>query len=561
MSAVESRSFTTRQLVKLIKEDNSDFEYYPTTEPMLSCIKADIEKGTRDDYSVLDCGAGDGRVLMALTNGTRYAIEKSVPLLAAMDKSIFVVGTEFAEQTLIDKKVSIIFSNPPYSCYVSWVVKIIREANAGGIYFVIPERWKISEEIRQALKSRDADAKAIGHFDFHNAERQARAKVDIVRVDLGGMRRHSFGHPDRDPFDLWFEENFKIHIGRTEESKFEFARRKKSSLNEKLENALVIGSDVVAALVSLYQSELDQMMQNYKRIEELDPELLEEMNVNISGLKGALRLKIEGLKDTYWRELFGKLGVITEKLASNSRKRMLEKLQKHIHVDFTETNARAVALWSIKNGNGYFDSQLVELMESMIEKANVVLYKSNNKIFTEDQWRYIRHDGRLDKFMFDYRMVLTRCGGINRSTWRSEQTSHGLDVRAAEFLGDVITVAGNIGFDTRETDRAEQLVWSSGKKHVFYYKDHGTAEKKPLFDARVYLNGNIHIRFNPILILRMNCEFGRLKGWLRDQEHAADELSVGDNQALGEDYFAEIISSFGSNLKLTKMDVPLLSMS
>lgn len=561
MSAVESRTFKTRQLVQLIKEDHSDFEFYPTTEPIIKCIKADIQKGSRDNYSVLDCGAGDGRVLMALTDGTRYAIEKSVPLLAAMDKSIFVVGTEFAEQTLIDKKVDLVVSNPPYTCFVEWVVKIIREANAGGIYFVIPERWKNSEDIKQALKSRDADAKAIGHFDFLNAERQARVNVEVVRVDLGGMRRHSFGHPNRDPFELWFEENFKIHIGRTEESKFEFARRKESTIKDNIEGALVTGSDVVAALVSLYRNELDQMMQNYKRIEELDPELLEEMNVNISALKGALRLKIEGLKDIYWKELFGKLGVITEKLASNSRKRMLEKLQKHIHVDFTETNARAVALWSIKNANGYFDSQLVELMESMIEKANVVLYKSNKKTFSEEQWRYIRHDGRLDKFMFDYRMVLTRCGGINRSTWRCEQTSHGLDVRAAEFLGDVITVAANLGFDTRETDRAEQLIWSSGKKHVFYYKDHGTGEKKPLFDARVYLNGNIHMRFNPILILRMNCEFGRLKGWLKDREHAADELSVGDNEVLGEDYLAEINSSFGSNLKLTKMDVPLLSLS
>lgn len=555
-------NISVRAMVQTLKDENQDFEWYPTTKAMIDCIKTDIGDSVKENYSVLDCGAGDGRVLMELTEGSRYAIEKSVPLLAAMDKSIYVVGTDFFEQTLIDKRVDLVVGNPPYQQFVEWTIKIIREANAGGIYLIIPERWKRNDDIQNALKARRAKAEVIAEFDFLNAERQARAKVNIVKIDLGGLGRYNFGHPKCDPFELWFEDNFKIQIGRREESKFDYKDRMGRKISDRVNGALVEGSDIVAALVSLYQHELGKMMANYKAIETLDPDLLQEMNVNIESLKGALRSKIEGLKDIYWRELFGKLGAITDKLASKSRSRLLDVLQKHIHVDFTESNARAIALWSLKNANSYFDSQLIDIMECMIERANVTLYKSNQKTFTEDQWRYVRCDKQIDRFVFDYRVVLTRCGGIFRSQWSFEKSKNGLDTYATEFLGDLITVAGNVGFDTRETTRPEHLEWSSGKRHVFVFRDHRDGKEKPLFEAKAFLNKNIHIRFNPRLILRLNCEFGRLKGWLKCKEQAVDELSV---IVLGEDsdllLAEEIESAFGSNLKLANTDIPLLSSS
>jgi len=109
---------STLQLVKALKDNDEDFEWYPTTSQIIDVIKEDIEENNCDTHlSVLDCGSGDGRVLNALTKGKKYAIEKSRPLLNALNKSIFVVGTDFESQTLIDKKVSVVFSNPPYSAY------------------------------------------------------------------------------------------------------------------------------------------------------------------------------------------------------------------------------------------------------------------------------------------------------------------------------------------------------------------------------------------------------------------------------------------------------------
>jgi len=64
-------------------------------------IKADT--GVDDCLSVLDCSVGDGRSLGYLTKCKLYAVEINKILIYAIDKSIFIVGTEFERQTLIDK--------------------------------------------------------------------------------------------------------------------------------------------------------------------------------------------------------------------------------------------------------------------------------------------------------------------------------------------------------------------------------------------------------------------------------------------------------------------------
>lgn len=153
-------------LISEVAGGPQDFEWFPTTTEIIQTIKNDmdsVENFCRDrEPSVLDCGAGDGRVLMALTKGKKYAIEKSEPLLNALDRSIYVVGCDFHANTLIDKRVDVLTCNPPYREYIQWSTKIIREANAGLIYLVIPQRWKDSLERKGALKAREAQAVVIG---------------------------------------------------------------------------------------------------------------------------------------------------------------------------------------------------------------------------------------------------------------------------------------------------------------------------------------------------------------------------------------------------------------
>ena len=48
---------STLQLVKTLKDNDEDFEWYPTTSEIINVIKSDIEENNHDSHlSVLDCG-------------------------------------------------------------------------------------------------------------------------------------------------------------------------------------------------------------------------------------------------------------------------------------------------------------------------------------------------------------------------------------------------------------------------------------------------------------------------------------------------------------------------
>ena len=83
-------------------------------------------------------------------------------------------------------------------------------------------------------------------------------------------------------------------------------------------------------------------MTTYLKLNELDSDLLSELDINVASVREALQLKVSSLKDTYWRQLFDNLGVITDKLTASSRESLLQKLFESTHVDFTAENAHAM---------------------------------------------------------------------------------------------------------------------------------------------------------------------------------------------------------------------------
>ena len=531
---------TTNNIVSRLKEDDQDFEWYPTTTKILDAIKIDLEGIQQyDSVSMLDCGAGDGRALKHLTKGKKYAIEKSLPLLELMSKDIYVIGTEFNEQTLIDKKVDVVFSNPPYKHFADWACKIILEANANTIYLVMPERWVGVEGIVHAIKSREAEYSTLGTYDFLEADRAARVTVEVVKIQLGYNGRWGRGGQRVDPFELWFNTYFNI---KAQQSELYSDRAQESStedLEERIERGLVAGSDIISVLYKLYSNDKQKLLNNYKRLEEIDSVLLDELGVNVEGVIEALQKKIEGLKDLYWHELFSNFNKVTDRLTVRSRKLLLETLTKHTHIDFTESNCHAVAIWVIKNANTYFDSQLIDVVESLTSKANIQLYKSNKRTFGDEEWRYCRKPKNLDKYLLDYRIVVEHQGGLSCGTF--DRSVNGLAERGANFLDDLCVIAACIGFDTMGMSRAKDFEWRVHKKNNFMFKDISTGEETILFEAKAFKNGNLHIKFDQSFICKLNVEFGRLKGWLKSPKDCADELDVSMEQA---------VEAFGSNIQL-----------
>lgn len=530
-------------MVSVLKETENDFEWYPTTPSIIAKIKQYCHMGAHD--SVLDCGAGDGRVLDALTDGEKYAIEKAVPLIQAMSPEIIIVGTDFHQSTLIDKRVDVVFCNPPYSEFEFWATKIIREAYASKIFLVIPTRWKQSQSINDAIKRRSANVDEIGTFDFHNAERQARAVVSVLKISLKGD-----GYRDEapDPFNHWFDSEFDFQEAADRDPDAEIDNGLKSSLHSKLEKAVVAGRGKVPALVELYNHEMANLYENFKKISSLDADLLRELGTSAANLRAALKQRIKGLKNRYWEELFNNLDDITSRLTVKSRESMVKKLNGQTNVDFTESNIYAVLIWAIKNANRYYDQQLVDTVESLVEQANVANYKSNQRVYQWDQWRYNRRDQKdyITHYGLELRIVLERhCGIMHEGSWSTWDFQNNLHKSAHDTINDLITIANNLNFRTLPNHNTRSVGdWESNKTKEFYDTDGGT-----LMFVKAFKNGNLHIKFNQKFIMRLNVEFGRLKGWLKDKHQAADELKIPVSEAA---------ASFNANRQITMSSVKLL---
>lgn len=520
-------------LVEKLKQADEDHEFYPTTDDMIRRVITDVKQLREESYrhkseydSVLDIGAGNGKVLMAFKTlggfDTLHAIEKSSILCGELDPSILVVGTNLEEQSLLSKQVDVIFCNPPYSMFEDWAIKIIRECAAHVLYLIIPQRWAESSAIRAALEFRGVTAKTLGDYTFADAERRARAKVDIIRIE--------FQNRD-DAFEKFFEEQFADLI-----NKFKPVEKVKCDADDSGEeqseedkkkdrpyHALVVGPNYPEAMVSLYRQELGNVQNNYHLVSQLDADLLREFEIFPAKIMAMLKTRLDGLKNEYWMELFSHLNTVTDRLTSKSRQKLLDTLHKHVSVDFTVPNILEVVVWVIKNANNYLESQLIETYEEMVEKCNVRLYKSNKKVWVDDRWRY----GDSEKpthYSLDYRIVTHRLGGC-RPHW--EFTKPALTQTSADFFGDLLTIARNLGF-IPESDARRCLdfraldSWNPGVPVDFV----GRIGKRRtvLFEARAFKNGNTHLRFNQELILAMNVEHGRLKGWLRTPKDAVEEL-------------------------------------
>jgi len=532
----------TLELIDTLKERGEDFEWYPTTPGIISDVKSNIHEGA----SVLDIGAGRGDVLRGIKDkaGDLYAIEKSQTLISTLPASVFVVGTDFERQTLIDKEVDVIFSNPPFSSFVPWACKIIREANAETVLLVLPERWKESKTIKAACAARDVVAHSVGSYSFAKAERAARGVVNLVHISLHTTNYNS-GELKSDPFKVWFESEFETSADKAESVGSDWA--KKESAKDHL-HELIEGRNVIERLEELYLAELETIISTYRKIAEIPPELLEEVGVKKGAVCGALKQKLKGLKNKYWRELFDNLDKITERLTSKSRGELLKTLTANTHIDFSSSNAYAVVIWAIKNANKYLDSQLVELYKALSNQESAKAYKSNRH-FNGADFRFHRWDDgeHPERYALDYRIVYEygRCfDGYNFELSRN----HGISITAGDLINDVCTVGHNLGFDVFE--QAASFNWTPGKRCEFsYMKDAESFEYEDFMTVRAYKNGNLHFKLNQNFLLKLNIEAARILGWVNSPKEAAEEMG---------EPFSKVSKHWNTSFRITLSDTKLL---
>lgn len=494
-------------IVKTLKENEQDFEFYPTTDEILNCIKlsvgAVLDVGFTNCKSVLDIGAGTCKFKTFMSEFYKfnyYAIEKSEILINNYSDDVIVLGADFHTNILYDKKVDVIFSNPPYSEYVEWTTRILKEGNATHIYMVIPSRWKENKQLNQVMDTLKIQHKILGTFDFLNAERSARAIVDVIE-----FTKSTDEHYERDPFSIWFNETFKA----SEEDDF-----LKKYDRETIKNEIVSLStkDKVSLLCEYYNEEIRNVQDAFIKVCALSPKTLKAIGIDKKAVKIALKEQLNSIKIKYWNEFYNCLDVITDRLTHKTRYEMKERFNKHGAVDFTEQNVRAVLLWIVKNTYKYMESQLVDLFKHFSDFENIKKYKSNKRTFTADEWRWNKGDAVKQKYSLDYRIIACEHWNNNYS-WKEEID----DRKAKTATDDICTIAFNLGFRCVEKQEVKEF----GEKYYYYLSD-----GKPLFEVKVYKNGNCHYKFNTEFSKAFNIEAGRILGWIRNKEECKEEFNT-----------------------------------
>jgi len=552
-------STATLSKIDELKDAGQDYEWYPTTEAMIDAIYNHMpnmlgERHHVDDVpkSIMDIGAGDGRVLIGLRDrifakmsaeytdenrhqkerlATRiasfplFAIEKAPIHIDAMPSNIAIIGTDFDAQTLIDKPVDTVFCNPPYLKYETWAIRIIRESQANSVYFIMPRRWGYNQGIVDALADRGAPARVIWKGDFKDGDRAARCEVDIVHVQL-----HDPEYKKEDTaFDMWFNDTFPEieEINKVEDV----------SPESQINGDLLTGYNLVDRLTQLYDIAMKEMYDAYRALCSVDPAILKTVGVSVGEVKTGLKSKIKGLKNLYWKELFDNLDKVTSRLTTSSRKAILEKMMASVHVDFTHDNAYAVVMWVLKNANDYIDGQVTDLFVMMSQPKHIHNYKSNQRTWEQDGWRFLNGKDPHTHYTLDYRIITEQRQGIQVDSCSWDYTD-GLHNRCHERLQDLITVANNLGFPCSDTSMGRE--WESNKAQEFKL-DNG----KVLMQVRAFKNGNIHYKLDQEFIKALNIEASRLLGWIRTPQEAVEELDITMDDAE---------KHFGANLTFAKND-------
>lgn len=473
-------------LLDSVKDAGEDFEWYPTTQRFIDIVSRQLDKSS--GASIMDIGAGDGRVLARLAEGfarfnhvaTLYAIEKSAVLIEAQPENVIPVGTDLFEQNLACLPVDYLVSNPPYSEFEAWATMIIESGHAKKAFLILPQRWNDNPAIKLALTKRGATARVLHSDDFYDAPRRARAVIDIIEVSYPLKDDHYYRNAEvKDPFDIWFDENIStFDAAETDGTDYE---REQQGLAK-----LRTGANTIGEMVAAYREEYDRMEGNYKAIFRLDYALLKELGVNKENVRDGIKVKMAGLKSKYWTVLFERLDVITNRLSTATKAAFSERLIGRVVVAFTSNNAYAIVLWAIKNANRYFNEQTVKLYRDLSTFEGALKYKSNVRTWGKHEWRYFRSDEdetRPTRYALDYRIIVEGWRGIGGGY----EYPGALYKTAHELIADILAVLFNLGFPARG-ERSRDREWRSGGWQDWYRLG---PEPVILFQAKAYQNGNM----------------------------------------------------------------------
>jgi len=364
----------------------------------------------------------------------------------------------------------------------------------------------------------------------HDSQREVPRMLKILEAvgfPQADVKMVTLDFSKNDPFDLFFEETFFIKTEAKEDySTYKIAEKNNKNIKETIakKTTLVKGDDYVKSLVEIYNLELEKILNNYKKIETLDTEIFNELQISLESVKSALKLKISGLKHLFWEELFKKFDKIKNKLNCSNSNKFLEKIRLKKNIDFNLSNIYAILIFVCKYSNEVMEQQIIDFFLDMANLENIKNYKSNQKTWKYDGWGYMKFKDDLEKVYLDYRIIVSK-------------KENGLDNRrfyygnsAQDFISDLRTNAINLGFQVNKINATEY-----GVNNEMLYYDNILEDWKLFAKIKYHKNGNIHIKFNVEFIKKLNIEVSRLKKWINTPNDACEEMNLSKNDV--EKYF------------------------
>lgn len=533
----QQKPASTVQKIKALQAADEDLEWYPTTPEIMAAMEKDMWDyfrrydatyeeecragiGIREDReykdgepveterlyidSFLDIGAGDGRVLDYFKAKRKYGIE--IARTQADDlirRGIFIIGRNYFDISLIDHKYALVFSNPPFSNFELWVNKLLVECNFSLLYLVIPVRWKDKEMITRELAR--YEAAVVGEFNFSKADREARGKVHLVRVNAPWKEKKKgdafdFQEKTEDAFHRWVREYIA-----------DFKEEPELSWKDIETQALALKKTPIDQLVADYEREKENLRAAFHEIGKLSTEIIKMMGQDKRSMLEIIRKSIEGLKSKYWRAAFDKLEPVRLRMTKKTRDKIFAEINEFSTLDFNADNIYSIVIWIINNSNIGILDQICEVFDAMTDRKYISEYKSNRH-WVKSDWRYTDADWKYKslpprwKLGLDYRIVVNAWGG-------------------ATIIYDFIVICRNLGFPISPSCEPD-MNWH-GAEQKFYTEDQELA-----FTMRYYTgNRNAHLKINKKLLMKFNIEVAKIRKWMTSPDDVADEFDVPQAEA------------------------------
>lgn len=547
---------STLQLVKELKANGEDFEFFPTSDEQLHTIsehmkqlfaKYEVTKRYDTPIKLLDIGAGDGRCLTALSRTMAEIDSRKVVKLLAIEKAttqikdyaskdIVLLGTEFWETNFISKQTDIGFSNPPFSEFSLWIQTILGQLSFKAFYAILPRRWRNDEAIKDVIKRRNiTNVDIIAESDFCEAERAARTNVDLVCFYFGEDEstverkrkvrdnyKPMLGVRGKCSFQLFIENELGLVQTHSETTnKFNELQEKERIRAEMAQQGtrsyeLVKSEGVLAALLEHYEQDMQQILEQYKNISKIDSSLLAELGVKYDAIRESVKEKLFGMRNLYWNLLFTHLTPISSRLTTNFKNQLLTTLNNNA-LDFTMKNALYIVDFAITYANNLVEDSLISVFRDLSCESSIKRYYRSNERMYNDRWRHNNtEDYKQCKILLDYRFIYSSWGNFGNYDWQ-----RGLNESARDFTHDLLVVMRLLGYGNLYLTEDISTMTQGDKLSIRGTGPDG--KELDLVQVRYYANGNRHIKINTEAMARFNTTVSRLLGWVRNREEYQEE--------------------------------------